>query len=170
MSRAVILETPRLRLTEWQPDDFPDFLALHADPLVMRHFISGPQTPEVARCRLDDFLREQREQGWTKWRIEDRASGRTLGRAGYGLADDGHSRELGYLLAPDCWGRGLATELAAALVERHFSERADDLLAFAHVENAASRRVLEKLGFRQFGQGDWRGKPHAFYRIGQPQG
>lgn len=165
MSRRVILQTPRLRLTEWLPQDFPDFLALHADPEVMRYFISGPQTPEAARRRLDELLREQQEQGWTKWRVEERGTGRTLGRAGFGLADDGVSRELGYLLAHDRWGRGLASELAAALVEYHFAERRDALLAFAHVENAASRRVLEKVGFTQVGEGDWRGKPHAFYRL-----
>ncbi|EYB68872.1 hypothetical protein DEIPH_ctg016orf0019 [Deinococcus phoenicis] len=38
-----------------------------------------------------------------------------------------------------------------------------DLLAFAHVENGASRRVLEKVGFTPTGEGHWQGQPHAFY-------
>ncbi len=164
-ARRVILVTPRLRVTEWRPEDLPGFLALHADPVTMRYFISGPYDRARAEARLADLLQEQRDSGWTKWRVEDRDSERTLGRAGFGVADDGVSRELGYLLARDAWGRGLASEVAAALVARHRAERADDLLAFAHVENAASRRVLEKVGFTAEREGDWRGKPHVFYVL-----
>lgn len=166
--RSTILTTPRLAVTPWEEADLDDFHRLHADPLAMRFFISGPYTREQARERLGGFLREQAERGWTKWRVQGR-DGQTIGRGGFGLADDGTHRELGYLLAPECWGQGLATELARALVEWHFAHPAPslerDLIAFAHVENGASRRVLEKLGFTPTGEREWRGVPHAFYRL-----
>jgi hypothetical protein len=72
-----------------------------------------------------------------------------IGRAGFGAY--GPNRELGYTLRSDSWGHGLATELALALVRWH-TENPDpngppDLWAYAAMENIASRRVLEKVGF-----------------------
>ncbi|GMA17198.1 N-acetyltransferase [Deinococcus metallilatus] len=164
--RQTILTTQRLTITTWEPEDFADFQALHADPLTMRFFASGPYDQARAASRFADFRLEQAEWGWTKWRVQD-SSGRTIGRGGFGLSEEGQPRELGYLLAPELWGQGLATELARALVDWHFAHPdprlSRDLLAFAHVENGASRRVLEKVGFTPTSERDWQGQPHAFY-------
>lgn len=77
--------------------------------------------------------------------------GAAVGRAGFRLSDDRQHRELGYLLTPAVWGRGLATELARALVEWHFGHIdagiGPELHAWTFVEHSASRRVLEKTGF-----------------------
>lgn len=169
--RQTILSTPRLTLTTWQESDLADFHALHADPVTMRFFLSGPYDGAQAARRLADFREEQAGRGWTKWRVQD-VGGRTVGRGGFGLTDDGTHRELGYLLARDLWGQGMATELAHALTEWHFAHPDPrlswDLLAFAHVDNAASRRVLEKVGFTLTGERDWQGLPHAFYLLPVP--
>lgn len=169
--RQTILTTPRLTVTTWEEGDLADFHALHADPVTMRFFLSGPYDEAQAARRLADFRQEQTDGGWTKWRVQDR-DGRTVGRGGFGLADDGLHRELGYLLARDLWGQGLATELARALVEWHFAHPdprlSRNLMAFAHVGNRASRRVLEKVGFTPDGEREWRGVPHAFYLFPAP--
>jgi RimJ/RimL family protein N-acetyltransferase len=61
---------------------------------------------------------------------------------------------LGYALAPEVWGKGLATEAALAAIDAGFSlTSAVESLATAHIENAASRRVLEKCGFIHSGTG-----------------
>ena len=61
---------------------------------------------------------------------------------------------LGYALAPEMWGKGLATEAAAAAINAGFGlTNALEMLASAHVENPASRRVLEKCGFAHMGSG-----------------
>ncbi len=61
---------------------------------------------------------------------------------------------LGYALAPEMWGKGLATEAAAAAINAGFAlTDALEMLATAHVENPASRRVLEKCGFAHMGSG-----------------
>lgn len=55
---------------------------------------------------------------------------------------------LGFALAPEVWGRGLATEAARAMVKAGFGlTSAIEFLANVRVENAACRRVLEKCGF-----------------------
>ena len=61
---------------------------------------------------------------------------------------------LGYALAPEVWGKGLATEAALAAIDAGFSlTSAVEMLATAHIENPASRRVLEKCGFIHSGSG-----------------
>jgi RimJ/RimL family protein N-acetyltransferase len=61
---------------------------------------------------------------------------------------------LGYALAPEMWGKGLATEAASATINAGFAlTNALEMLAAAHVENPASRRVLEKCGFAHMGSG-----------------
>ena len=62
----------------------------------------------------------------------------------------GHDRlTLGYALAPEAWGKGLASEAVEAMVEAAFVlTNAVEIVASVRVENAASRRVLEKAGFR----------------------
>jgi RimJ/RimL family protein N-acetyltransferase len=61
---------------------------------------------------------------------------------------------IGYALAPEVWGKGLATEAAAAVIDAGFRlTEAIEMLAAAHVENPASRRVLDKCGFEHIGTG-----------------
>ncbi|HLX98587.1 MAG TPA: GNAT family N-acetyltransferase [Roseiarcus sp.] len=61
---------------------------------------------------------------------------------------------LGYVLSPEAWGKGLATEAAAAMIDAGFSlTLAVEILASVRVENEASRAVLEKCGFALVGTG-----------------
>ena len=61
---------------------------------------------------------------------------------------------LGFVLAPEAWGKGLATEAAQAMIEAGFGlTPAVEILASVRVENAASRSVLEKCGFALVGTG-----------------
>ncbi|MBE3637159.1 GNAT family N-acetyltransferase [Mangrovicoccus algicola] len=62
------------------------------------------------------------------------------------------SGPLGYWLRPEAWGQGIATEAAAAMIERHFAEGGGAIGADYLVGNAASARVLDRLGFRALGR------------------
>ncbi len=169
--RSVVLRTARLRLTTWTPGDLADLHALHADPRTMRYMRSGVEDEAASRARLDLYLGEQAELGWTKWRVED-AFGATVGRAGFKPAGDRRHRELGYLLAPDVWGQGLASELIPALLRWHEEHPEPDfdpqVYAFVEPENAASRRVLIKAGFEFVDERIEAGRTYAFYRTAAP--
>ncbi|MFL0415106.1 GNAT family N-acetyltransferase [uncultured Sphingomonas sp.] len=70
---------------------------------------------------------------------------------GIGLNATGrHTAELGYWLTPQAWGRGYATEAGRAVIDmaRH-ALPLRRIEASHHLDNPASRRVLEKLGFRE---------------------
>ncbi|MEM8655657.1 MAG: GNAT family N-acetyltransferase [Pseudomonadota bacterium] len=64
----------------------------------------------------------------------------------------GTERELGYWLGQNHWGRGYASEAARVMVDRHFAQGRDELRSGHFVENAASRHVLDKLGFQRTSQ------------------
>lgn len=90
------------------------------------------------------------------WFIEENLAGRALSWSIF--ADDvligniGIGAELGYWLAPDAWGRGFATEAGRAVINHVFSDQKRHVFGSSHfVENMASRRVLEKLGFEDIG-------------------
>ncbi len=147
-----MLATDRLHVTTWLPEDVEDLRRLHSDPVTMRWVRHGrPETHAETKSLLASYLDEQHDRGWTKWRVADR-DGVLVGRAGFGAHDDGRGRELGYTLRRDPWGRGLATEVATGLVDWHRGHGDAELWALAAIENAASRRVLEKLRERRRAQ------------------
>jgi [ribosomal protein S5]-alanine N-acetyltransferase len=168
VERQVVLTTRSIVVTTWLPDDVEDLYQLHSDPPTMRFVGPGrPESREECDRRLALYLNEQRIRGWTKWRVQT-TEGAMIGRAGFGAY--GPNRELGYILRPASWGRGLATELAQALVDWHAKHpdpgHPTDLWAYAVEEHAASRRVLEKVGFDFIDHRAHHGSTCAFYIHG----
>ncbi|WP_245417514.1 GNAT family N-acetyltransferase [Aminobacter sp. AP02] len=145
------METQRLLLRTWREEDLDDLVWLHSQVEASR-FLSrdgGPWTREQAAGRMAGWVEEYRQHGLTKFRLLRREDGRFIGRAGFSLFAATGQFELGYAIAPEFWGQGYATEIARALAD-HFLDRnvRDHFIAFAHVDNGASLKVLEKIGMR----------------------
>ena len=86
--------------------------------------------------------------GFSKWIILERRSGRAIGDSGLLELQEYGWIDLGFRLASPYWGKGLATEAAAAWVRAAFDDyHIERLTALVHPENVASIRVLEKLRF-----------------------
>ena len=152
--RASVLRTDRLVLTTWTSHDLPELEALHGDPVAMTYMVSGVLNRDQTRARLLSWQREHTAQGWSKWRVQHQ-DGRFVGRAGFSRAHETSCREVGYLVAPQFWGCGLATEIVNALTRWH-QQNAEaavdpDLLAYVLAANAVSRHVLEKTGYKCIG-------------------
>jgi RimJ/RimL family protein N-acetyltransferase len=171
VDRAVVLRTERVAVTTWLPGDLDDLHRLHSDPVTMRFIGGRPETGDESSARLSRYLQEQATRGWTRWRVED-PGGRMVGRAGFGVyAGD---RELGYTLERGVWGRGLATEVARALVGWHTANPAPRLdgarpmrlWAYAAADHVASVRVMTKAGLRFVETRERDGCPCAFYLLG----
>ncbi|SDJ34131.1 Protein N-acetyltransferase, RimJ/RimL family [Frankineae bacterium MT45] len=164
--RSTILTTPRLALTTWVPADSAPLNVVHSDPETMRFIRSGrPESLAETEQLVASYIEEQETRGWTKWRLTD-AQDRLVGRAGFG--PDGHARELGYTLRRDVWGQGLATEIAAALVDWHLNDTsfAGGLSAIVIVGHSRSAQVLKKVGFSEVGERDVAGQRCWSYRLG----
>ncbi len=165
------IETARLRLRAFAHEDLEAFAALRADAGVMRYIglggVYGPQTREQAAGWLERNERRWREHGLGMWAVVEKENdGGLLGWCGLGRLEDTETIEVGYGLAPRAWGRGLATEAARASLRFAFEELAlPRVVAVANPDNAASRRVMEKLGMTYVRLAHHYGASLAFYEI-----
>lgn len=161
---SVLLETDRLRLERWTDAAVDELVALHSNPEVQLYLDRDGNTwsAEKAATRLAEWEAEFAADGLGKHRLVRRADGAFVGRAGFSTYSD--AAEIGYSLVRAHWGQGYATEIARALNDWFFAERADDrFIGFAHSGNGASRAVLEKIGMAPTHTGDIAGMPHQFY-------
>lgn len=150
----VYLETERLLLRHFTPDDVDSLVELNGDPAVMRFINGGIPTPRemVEREILPGYLEAyERYPGFGHWAAIERATGAFLGYVGL-EPEEGRPPEeaaLGYRVRPSTWGKGYATEGARALIRRGFTELGvERVFAVTYQDNLASRRVMEKLGMR----------------------
>ena len=144
----MLLETPRLRLRPFVPEDAEALFEYRSDPEVMRYIATGTdRTIEDTHKVLDRYFKHQEKYGFSKWAVELRESGELIGDSGLLVLEDGPDFELGYRFARKYWGQGFATECARAWLEAAFSRFGlERVVAFAHPDHAPSIRVMIKLG------------------------
>jgi RimJ/RimL family protein N-acetyltransferase len=142
------IETARLRLRMFRPDDLDGLAALFADPQVMRYVADGkPADREETHRALDSIIQHWRRHGFGRWAVEDKATREFVGFGG--LRNLFGMPEVVYHFAPAHWGKGFATEMGQASLRYGFeTHRFDRIVAIAKPENTASIRVMEKLGMR----------------------
>ena len=139
----------RLHVRPWQPEDAPAVLAACSDPEVVRWTaVPQPYTAEVARA----WVEEQAPSLWASGRgapfaVLDATTGGLLGSVSLMRLDAG-AAEVGYWLAPEARGRGVATEALAAVCRWGFGALGLGRMTWlAYVGNDASRAVAERVGF-----------------------
>ncbi len=164
------IETDRLLLRPLSLADLGPLHEVYGDRDVMRWIGAGDAySRDVAEseARLERLLAHQERHGFSLWAVTDRESGLVLGDCGLvHWAHRGPEIELAYRLGKAHWGQGYATEAARAWVERGLGELGlVRIVAAAHPENAASRRVLEKAGFRFEGRADYDGTAIRLYVV-----
>ncbi len=150
----VFLETPRLVLRRFTPDDVDHLVDLDSDPDVMRFITGGVPTSreEIENEVLPAFLGYyERYEGYGFWAVIEKAAGNFLGWFHFRPGPDAGPGEveLGYRLRKSAWGQGYATEGSRALIDKGFTELGvQRVVAEAMAVNTASRRVMEKSGLR----------------------
>src|SRR5581483_4870599 len=125
-----------------------------SDPRVTRYFGTVPMSAlDEAERRVAGFQASFQDRRGIRWAIVLRETGEYIGSCGYWRLIPEHLRaEIGYELAPECWGEGLMTEAIGAVLGFGFTTMGlHSVEAQIHPENTGSRRVLEKLGFVQEG-------------------
>jgi len=159
--------TARLVAERLRPEHYADLLRMHADPVQME-MLGGVRDDAQTREYLERNLAHWDTFGFGAWMLRDGAGGAVAGRAILRHLDvDGLDEvEVGYSLHPEFWGRGLATEIAAAcLVHARDDLRLTTVVAVTLPHNVRSRRVLEKVGMTY--DRDWLHAdiPHVLYRV-----
>lgn len=147
--KSTVPVSPRLRFRGWSLSDAVPLLEICSDPSVMRFVGDGTVwSPEQVEWFVEQSIGEQTRLGWCRWALVDRSNDRLVGFCGFVATDDGP--EVGWRLAADWWGRGLATEAGQAALKFGFERLGfQRVTATIQADNQASIRVARKLGMQQ---------------------
>ena len=142
--------TPRLLLRPGFPEDAPALAAAIADAAIARNLATVPWPYRIRDAEA--FLASPRDPVLPSLLVFLRTNGapRLVGSCGLGRRPSG-AVEMGYWIARSDWGRGFATEACAALIDMARAMGLCSLEGSHFIDNPASSRVLEKLGFETLG-------------------
>lgn len=148
----MVIDTPRTRLRPWQDADRPLFAALHAHPEVMRD-LGGPIDRAASDKKLAGYRAAFYRHGFGRWAIESR-DGAFLGYSGVMPSPADHPLsahfQIGWRLVRDAWGKGYASEAAAAALSDVFSRAGlQEVVAYTTRENRRSQAVMDRLHMKR---------------------
>jgi len=160
------IDTERLTMRGYTPDDFDEYRAMWGDPTVT-HLVGGkPFSREECWTRFLRQVGHWHLAGFGYWATREKASGRFVGEVGFAdLRRDIQppvegTPEIGWVLAPWSYGRGFATEAARAAlawIESHLAPART--VCLIDPGNAPSLRVAEKCGYQEFESTTYKGQP-----------
>jgi [ribosomal protein S5]-alanine N-acetyltransferase len=164
------IETVRLRLRRYVEGEEQLVHRLMSNPRVMR-FYPAPYDLERSRRVLSSVLTSYRERGYSLLAVERKSDGEYVGQIGLLYWDDVDAREdveVAYMLFPEHWGRGYATEAARACRDWAFVHLGvDRVVSFIDVNNEPSIAVAQRNGMvplKRIDQSRF-GKPIYVYGI-----
>jgi RimJ/RimL family protein N-acetyltransferase len=143
-----LIETERLVLRPWREADRQAFAAINGDPRVA-DWLGGVRTRAESDATVDRINDHISEHGYGFWAAERKADNRLVGMIGLKFMEEapGPCVEMGWRLAHDTWGQGLATEGAAAALAWGFENTdAPEIIAFTARTNLASQAVMRRIG------------------------
>jgi RimJ/RimL family protein N-acetyltransferase len=175
-----VIETDRLLLRPFHPDERARFAALNADPAVAE-FLGGPFERAESDREFDEIAEAVAAGEPAFAAVARRADGALLGMAGLARVDVAGpvhgALEIGWRFFPAFWSRGYATEAARAWLAHGFAALgADEVVAFAAHGNHRSLAVMRRLGLRPDPARDFDlpflpagdpHRPHALWAIGR---
>jgi RimJ/RimL family protein N-acetyltransferase len=130
-----------------EEDDFEAYAQICADPEVMRYLGGKPFTRTEAWRHMAFLVGHWQLRGYSHWAVEEKASGRLVGRLGFFHPVGWPGFEIGWTLGRDSWGKGYATEGARRALNYAFTEmNKEHVISLIHPDNRASIRVAERLG------------------------
>ena len=161
------LETPRLTLRPLQQDDLEDMCELLGDTDALARW-GDPLDREGARGWIERNAARYENDGFGRCAVVLRASSRLVGDCGLirTTVEGVPEIELGWIVRPAQWGKGIATEAGRAWRDYGFAELGlERLVSMISAENIASARVAEKLGMTVERPAVWDGVPLLMYSM-----
>lgn len=154
LKRLPTLTTERLILRDWLPEDGALFAQMNADPRVME-FMPGVMTREQSDQMRARLAEHGARYGFGLWAVEHRETAAFMGYVGLLIPSfdppfqcmQTPCVEIGWRLAAEYWGQGVATEGAREVLRHGFLGLGLlEIVSFTVPDNTRSRRVMEKLG------------------------
>jgi [ribosomal protein S5]-alanine N-acetyltransferase len=162
-----VLETPRLILRHFVPEDADALARVISDVETMRYDPARFDRAGVGAWITRNVCLYEAD-GYGLWAMDLKATGKMIGDCGITLQDvDGETmREMGYHLRRDMRGQGLATEAARACRDYGFTHLHEPfLISLIRPENVPSRRVAERNDMKVWKETMRSGFPHLVYRV-----
>jgi RimJ/RimL family protein N-acetyltransferase len=153
----MLINTERLLLREFNPDDWQALLAFQDDPRFQRFYPQEGNSELETRRFVQGWVAQQADVPRQSYQLAITLpeSGLLIGNVGLrvrwlgGHQTGSHQGDIGYGVHPDHWGQGYATEAARAMLDLGFRElQLHRIWAQCNAENRASARVLIKIGMR----------------------
>jgi len=166
----IILETEHLFFRPLTLSDLDDLTALYADPEVMR-FLGGPRSKDEVLHVLNRYIQEYQMYGHSFFATIQKSDQRFIGHCGLLNQEvEGEPEiELGYMLAPEYWQRGLALEGIEALKDYGLQQLGfSRIISLIPPGNTASIHIAEKIGMRYERDVDQWGQHFRLYAVKQP--
>jgi RimJ/RimL family protein N-acetyltransferase len=159
-----IITTPRVRLRPWHVGDAEAALRIFGDDEVARWLAPAlTRVPDVAAMRglLERWLTDETaERPIGRWAVEELETGRVVGAAAVlPLPPLGEDLEIGWQLAPEARGRGLAAEAGHALAHFVFSGGEDEVFAVVRPRNTRGIATARRVGM------EWVGETEKYYGL-----
>lgn len=168
-AQDLVLETERLRLRRFRPEDVDAVFAIIGDELAMRYY---PRTfdRDDARQWVERNMRRYREHGHGLFAVMLKERDAVIGDCGVirQIVESEPQLEVGYHFRRDCWGHGYATEAARACMGLAFDALgANKVISLIRPENIPSRRVAERNGMKLERDVVHYNLPHLVYGMRQ---
>ena len=170
-SQAPLIETERLLLRSFAADDLNAHAATLGDEQVMLHIGGKPLNREDAWRRLLSSVGMWQLMGMGAWAVERKSDGRMVGHCGFfqferdmrpSILDE---PEMGWIFDRSVHGQGIAFEACHAALEwAETAIGAESYPAIIDLENIASMKLAERLGFVRQGDAVYRDSPIALFR------
>jgi RimJ/RimL family protein N-acetyltransferase len=153
----------------FREEDFAAYAVICDDPEVMR-FLGGKTLNKLEAWRhLAFIIGHWQLRGYGPWAVEEKHSGKLVGRIGFLNPEGWPGFELGWTLGREFWGRGYATEGAGRALQYGFNELDHEhIISLIHPDNKASIRVAERLGEKVEGETELLGNQVLVYGIWRP--
>ncbi len=140
-------ETERLIINFLASDDLDDLHRMDTDLSVRRYINGKASSLDETKKYLSENIISYRANGYGRYAIRDRFTNEFLGICGF-LCEN-YGVDFGYRFLPSCWGKGIATEAALAVLKKGIPNHLwAQVVGIVLPENKASKTVLIKVGFK----------------------
>ncbi len=149
-----ILETNRLQVRESTVADVDEFYRIYREPSITRYMEGLFQEPDMERAYMRNYICQiYGLYGYGLWTVLLKETGQVIGRAGISIREGYELPELGFVIEVAQQGKGYAMEVCSAILHYARQElQMEGVQALVCAGNEASLKLLQKLGFSEYGE------------------
>lgn len=171
-SKQTMIETNRILLRKFLHTDVDGMFQLHSNPEVHTYLGNKTiQSKEEAASLINYIQQQYNEFGIGRWACIEKDSNKFMGWCGLKFVTEiennqSHFHDIGYRFLPEFWNKGFAKEAAKPCVEYGFQKMGlQKIIGTCHIDNIASRKVLEHCGLKQTALFEWENLPCRWMEI-----